>query len=354
MIVWYVYTFWMGRFSDWCFDFWWSGCDFRNEKFKYDTVNREGCSEDITDDAGRSQRFNEARNAVQAKISKMFEEAKSGGKAADPVTFNQGKAIINIRSPEAPTKPEPNHKSINKQQMPLPPIPVQTTNPDVKISLPADESTNRYKVDYLGSIALPGRATSLESLQFPLKDLYGKYCKAVSNKLDVFRGTVDISPEGLKIRYHDDSGRQSEILNPFATIAVWAAVKFVWRSELTARGLLDKKFAFLPLICDPENQDKQNLFHALHSHDSEWLTSAGSHPPIFTCVMRNMNKSPKTLDCHAFVCDNPEDAIVIAANLYQALLRNMKNASAAASNAPNNPATVSTQQTNSLPTGILK
>lgn len=287
----------------------------------------------------------------------MFEEAKSGSKAADAVTFNGAKAIINIRSADAgASKPEPNHKSISKQQMPLPPIPVQAANPDVKISLSsADEPTNRYKVDYLGSMALPGRATSLESLQFPLKDLYGKYCKAVSNKLDLFRGTVDISPEGLKIRYGNNSGKQSEILNPFATIAVWAAVKFVWRSELTARGLLDKKFAFLPLICDPENQDKQNLFHALHSHDVEWLTSAGSHPPIFTCVMRNMKATPKTLDCHAFVCDNPEDAIVIAANLYQALLRNMKNASANSNAASSNhPADAATPLTKSLPAAALK
>ena len=270
------------------------------------------------DELDRSQRFTQARNAVQAKIAKMFEESNTGKMKSEAVTFNSGKAVINIRSAEGTSATR------SKQQMPLPPIPVETSNPDVKIKTTAlDESTNRYKVDYLGGVALPGRATSLESLQFPLKDLYAKYRRAVSNELDVCRGTMDISAAGLKVSWSAEDGRLQETLNPFATIAVWAAVKFVWRSELTARGMLDKKFAFLPLICDPENQDKQNLFHALHSHDVEWLTSAGNHPPIFTCVMRNMN-APKTLECHAFVCDNPEDAIVIAANLYQALLRNMK------------------------------
>ena len=115
---------------------------------------------------------------------------------------------------------------------------------------------------------------------------------------------------------YDHIGRRSvpqEILNPFPTIAVWAAVKFVARGE-ESEG---RKFAFLPLICDPENQDKQNLFHPLRpEEDGEWVRSPAFHPPLFTCVMRS-TAAPKSLECHAFVCDNPEDAIVIAANLYQ-------------------------------------
>lgn len=165
----------------------------------------------------------------------------------------------------------------------------------------------------------------MESLQFPLKELYSQYRqKSNGNKNHIYRGTMEISPAGLKIVYYSSESRRSsvaqEILNPFPTIAVWAAVKFVARVESTGR-----KFAFLPLICDPENQDKQNLFHPLGSaDDGEWVISPAFHPPLFTCVMRN-TQAPKNLECHAFVCDNPEDAIVIAANLYQALLRNMKN-----------------------------
>lgn len=286
----------------------------------------------------RAQRFNEARNAVQAQIEKMFQDASTNNgqqqnktalihqvavsspptqPANDVINITNHKAVINVRSDH----PAPNHQKAvhNKQNVPLPPIPVA---PSPSPPSPTEmTNTNQYKVDYLGSLSLPGRATSLESLQFPLKELYSRY-RQQENK--IYRGTMEISPAGLKIQYYSSDSRRSsvpqEVLNPFPTIAVWAAVKFVARTESSGR-----KFAFLPLICDPENQDKQNLFHPLSPvDDGEWVTSPSFHPPLFTCVMRN-TQAPKDLECHAFVCDNPEDAIVIAANLYQALLRNMKN-----------------------------
>ena len=126
----------------------------------------------------RSQRFNEARNAVQAQIEKMFQEASNAkvNSSSDGVSFNMNKAVINVRSADPPSKPLTNKVAVNKQDVPLPPIPVQTS--PVAKPVPAAQpgaNTNQYKVDYLGSIALPGRATSLDSLQFPLRDLYGKY-----------------------------------------------------------------------------------------------------------------------------------------------------------------------------------
>ena len=44
---------------------------------------------------------------------------------------------------------------------------------------------------------------------------------------------------------------------------------------------------------------------------------------MFVAVMRKAGV-PKQLECHGFVCDSPEDAILVAANLYQALLETMK------------------------------
>jgi hypothetical protein len=119
-----------------------------------------------------------------------------------------------------------------------------------------------------------------------------------------------------------------EIFNPFPTIAVWAAVKFVVRRA---------KFAFLPLICDPESQEKHRLFHDLFDEGEDHpaasrrrqdeivtlVTNAGQHPPLFACVMRKVGTS-RVLECHGFVCSSSEDAIVLAANLYQALLDNMR------------------------------
>lgn len=122
-------------------------------------------------------------------------------------------------------------------------------------------------------------------------------------------------------------------MTPFHNIAVWSAVKFVIsQSEGGA--------AFLPLITDPENLDKKTLYQPLRyglcddnsngktqlnvdfnissSADRRRLSS-GSHAPIFTVVMRSKvpNQPTKQLECHAFVCQSPENAIVIAATLYQ-------------------------------------
>lgn len=293
--------------------------------------------------ANRSQSFNEARNAVQAQIEKMFQDAAKGSQ--QPVSQEEarisvdhtGRAVISLGSspppPPLPTSPVPHCK----QNVPLPPIPTAATVPTPPSAasnpVPAAVShpnSNKYKVDYLGSLALTGRATSLEALQVPLKDLYVRYRHSLANKLNVFRGTMDISAVGLRIQYYTDwrTTIPVEILNPFPTIAVWAAVKFVCRAEGPDQ---QRRFAFMPLICDPENQEKHSLFHPLNAQDAQLLqhgatqssTATVTHPPMFTCVMRKAG-APKTLECHAFVCDHPEDAIVIAANLYQALLRNMK------------------------------
>ena len=76
------------------------------------------------------------------------------------------------------------------------------------------------------------------------------------------------------------------------------------------------RFAFLPLISDPEGRDKSRLFHDLESETEVELAADNPHPPIFACVMRRQG-SHKQLECHGFVCNSSEDAIIIAANLYQ-------------------------------------
>ena len=85
-------------------------------------------------------------------------------------------------------------------------------------------------------------------------------------------------------------------------------------------------YAFLPLISDPEGRDKSRLFHELETETEVELAADAPHPPIFACVMRKQgsNSMHKQLECHGFVCNTSEDAIIIAANLYQALLETMK------------------------------
>ena len=67
------------------------------------------------------------------------------------------------------------------------------------------------------------------------------------------------------------------------------------------------------------------------------------HPALFAAVMRKAGVA-KQLECHGFVCDSPEEAIMMAANLYQALLETMKRNKRAGS---------ASQVRNTFPYGIV-
>ena len=118
---------------------------------------------------------------------------------------------------------------------------------------------------------------------------------------------------------------QQEIFNPFPTIAVWAAVKFVHKREVSQGGRMRHRYAFLPLISDPDGRDKSRLFHDLETETEVELAADAPHPPVFACVMRKQgsHSAHKQLECHGFVCNTSEDAIIIAANLYQVLKKNI-------------------------------
>ncbi|XP_067015686.2 uncharacterized protein [Anabrus simplex] len=195
---------------------------------------------------------------------------------------------------------------------------------------------NNFAVDYLGSVAIPEKVTSLQGLQQPLKELYFAYCRVKEEQSRGTggsgrrRGTLEISGSGLKVSHKGcDETSHTEQLNPFSTIAVWAAVKFVCRRKTLGDGM---EYAFLPLIADPDAIDKGALFRSLSQLDQKAIQVADSpngesdnhHSPLFAVVMRTMGVT-KQLECHGFVCSRSEDAIVIAANLYQALIVHMQS-----------------------------
>lgn len=66
-----------------------------------------------------------------------------------------------------------------------------------------------------------------------------------------------------------------------------------------------------------------SLFHKISAADKRRLSS-GLHSPLFAVVMKSPS-IPKQLECHGFVCQSPEDAIVIAATLYQGLMAHMSS-----------------------------
>jgi hypothetical protein len=61
---------------------------------------------------------------------------------------------------------------------------------------------------------------------------------------------------------------------------------------------------------------------ALFSVADKRRLSSGLHSPLFAVVMKSPNIA-KQLECHGFICHSPEDAIVIAATLYQSLMAYM-------------------------------
>ncbi|KAJ9586291.1 hypothetical protein L9F63_020054 [Diploptera punctata] len=232
-----------------------------------------GFSDD--DEEGKQQRIN---NTVQARIEKMFAEmAKSG---------NSNMKDISARK-----------LSINSS-----PSPSQTP-----------------------SINILHKVTSLQGLQEPLKDLYLSYRRAMETQQDrsagelCLKGTLEINSSGLKVHHKGQDRGELEQLNPFPNDRCLGS-----RTE----------YAFLPLIADPDAIDKGALFKPLNTIEEKIILSRSQkggidtpynhHSPMFAVVMRKMGVS-KQLECHGFVCACSEDAIVIAANLYQALMNNMQN-----------------------------
>ncbi|XP_043245137.1 uncharacterized protein LOC122393303 [Amphibalanus amphitrite] len=260
---------------------------------------------------GRSQQFHEVRSAVQAQIEKMF-----AGNAA------QQKPAVQREPARAPEPQQQTDEPVTRRPA--------AGEPRSEPTRPAAASGARFKVDYLGALAIEDRATRLEDLQFPLKRLYMEYRVQQKRGKTPLPGSLEITDTGVKVQYVRELHRGvQEVFNPFQTIAVWAAVKFVAKRQTSPSGQPELKFAFLPLICDPESQDKFTLYNELAPELAAEALGV-SHPPVFACVMRKPGLV-KTLECHGFVCGAPEDAIVIAANLYQALLSSMRSEPAAGS-----------------------
>ncbi|XP_037814964.1 uncharacterized protein LOC119605755 isoform X1 [Lucilia sericata] len=178
----------------------------------------------------------------------------------------------------------------------------------------AKDATSSFPVTCLGSLPLKDKVTSLQGLQEPLRELYLREINDEKQNA----GTLDICATGLRVKTnnsHNNLNNDSSI-TPFHNIAVWSAVKFTVSQE-------DGGAAFLPLITSPENIDKSTLFQPLSPLEQKRLAN-NQHAPIFAVVMRSAGM-PKVLECHGFICKSTEDAIVIAATLYQSLMAHVSS-----------------------------
>ncbi|KAF2360310.1 PH domain-like [Trinorchestia longiramus] len=294
--------------------------------------------------------FLDTRSAVQAQIERLFADASK-----ENITKNQKQQSIpppplpphtSKPAPDAPPPPPPLETHPALRNTPSPKFPTSTIKRNTpsphssgtvsacstisrasssQSSSQGSTSTNSnmvYRVDYLGAVQLTGKATSLEVLQDPLKQLYYIHKFGISKGRRVPLSTLSITDSGLRILRNAPEKDAIDFTNSFSTIAVWAAIKMVIKKKTGNNGLVSYCYAFLPLICDPEAQEKFNTYYPLDVADPSIMD--GPHPPMFACVMRKTGES-RILECHGFICRSSEDAIVVAANLYQALLGTMNS-----------------------------
>uniref|UniRef100_A0A1B6DHM6 PID domain-containing protein n=1 Tax=Clastoptera arizonana TaxID=38151 RepID=A0A1B6DHM6_9HEMI len=202
---------------------------------------------------------------------------------------------------------------------------------DVEISESIDSKNYKslienfsFSVSYLGSLPLNEKVTTLEGLQKPLKSLYFKYKQLVKRNANL-KDSLSISKNGLKVLYYSKNDEVITQLNPFHTIAVWAAIKFVCRPRGLGHGReFGLEYAFMPLISDSESSDKVTLFQKVNCNESSYFSedSCEDQTPLLAIVMRKSGV-PRQLECHGFVCKSSEEALVMAANLYKTLLNTM-------------------------------
>lgn len=287
----------------------------------YETVDRIGDE--------RSQHFLNARSAVQAQMEIILAKGQGTKQASRPLPMlpdPTGKFYIAHKKGKQYASEESRAKtSMNVERSASSVKTVSSCFSENKVNdVSKNANSAKFRIDYLGALAIEDKATQLEDLQQPLKKLYMEYQLMLRQRKSTIPGSLAITETGVKVNYIRELHKGvQEIFNPFATIAVWAAVKFVVKKVAGKKGQVELKYAFLPLICDPEGQEKFTLYNDL---ESELINEAVgvNHPPVFACVMRKPGLI-KTLECHGFVCSTSEDAIVMAANLYQALLSSMQS-----------------------------
>lgn len=68
-----------------------------------------------------------------------------------------------------------------------------------------DIGCHMFSVDYLGSVPLQEKVTSLAGLQNPLRELYFSYKKNTRHK-KALTGRLEISSSGLKVQYQGEKG----------------------------------------------------------------------------------------------------------------------------------------------------
>ncbi|XP_076344668.1 uncharacterized protein LOC143244243 isoform X1 [Tachypleus tridentatus] len=177
-----------------------------------------------------------------------------------------------------------------------------------------------FRVRYLGSIHFPSKTkkVNMKSLQQPLLDLYTKARKRGEDHRGVhflaLTQHLHLSDYGLVVAENEKNMKTRcqeavviKVITPVAGLILWTAVRFHTR-------ILKKKrsgAAFVPLACSDTVFEKDCYVHLAEKR--RFLIGL-THPPLFACLFRRVGL-PQFVECHAFVCANIEDAMIICSSL---------------------------------------
>ena len=159
----------------------------------------------------------------------------------------------------------------------------------------AMQDGKKTKVEYLGSVPIDSKGTDLSSLQVPMKNLYLKFIDLKNMGHQQLPGTLEISETGLKVNYIRELHRGvQEIFNPFPTIAVWAAVKFVHKKEHSAGGEIQHRFLIFPrrVIHRSSSLSLQVCFPPADRRSGRLREDGSFSPPLFSRGQAGVRTNP--------------------------------------------------------------
>ncbi|XP_013786734.1 uncharacterized protein LOC106470714 [Limulus polyphemus] len=177
-----------------------------------------------------------------------------------------------------------------------------------------------FPIRYLGSTTfnVKGKKIDIQILQRPLLELYSKARRRGEDQRAVhplgLNQILHVSDYGLVVAESNQDHETGDaiavvtkVLTPVSSLALWAAVRF------HTRVMKRKAFgaAFVPLACSEAvvNEDQYTRL----ANKQRFLVSL-THPSLFTCLFRRV-ASPKSVECHAFLCSSAEDAMTICSIL---------------------------------------
>ncbi|XP_022245219.1 uncharacterized protein LOC111086482 [Limulus polyphemus] len=183
-----------------------------------------------------------------------------------------------------------------------------------------EELDDGFHVRYLGSVLFPTRKkkVNMQTIQRPLLDLYTKSRRRGEDHRTVHPLALTqyllLSDYGLVVAENEDNRETGtreavvrKVITPVSGMILWAAVRF--HTRILKRRMFGA--AFVPLACSDAVVDKGNCVPLTAKH--RFLVSL-THPSLFACFLHCVGSS-KSVECHAFVCANAEDAMIICSSL---------------------------------------